>query len=298
MLRISREHVTYILDKKIQPVAHVDIPETIVFETQDCYGGHIACEEDTIKDVDFNCLNPATGPVCLNGVQPGDVLEIFVEDIKINSPGFIMAVPNEGLVGKRVTESVTRFIPFDDEKAYFNERFNVKLNPMIGVIGVAPAGDGVITATPGDHGGNMDTKLIKKGSTLYMPVFVPGGLLALGDLHACMGDGESMYSGLECSGEVTLKVGLCKDFKFSIPFVKSEDTFAAIASEDNLDKALEKAMSAMCDFLMEYGGLSLTDAGFLCSMTGDAQVSQVIDPLKTARMSLPLELIRDMGIKL
>lgn len=109
--------------------------------------------------------------------------------------------PGLGVLGEKITEAHTKIIPIKNGFAEFNEKIRLPLTPMIGVLGVAPAEGSVHCAVPGDHGSNMDTKLIKVGSKVYLPVFVSGANLALGDLHACMGDGELSGTGIETAGQ-------------------------------------------------------------------------------------------------
>ena len=118
---------------------------------------------------------------------------------------------------------------------------------MIGVIGVAPAGDDVPCGTPGSHGGNMDTRLIGDGATIYLPVQAPGALLAVGDLHAAMGDGEIAFTGVEVAGAVTLQVSLREDMSLTDPVLENDDTVATIASAETLDEAAKMATNAMAD---------------------------------------------------
>jgi amidase len=172
---------------------------------------------------------------------------------------------------------------------------NVPVRPMIGVIGVAPAGAPVPCGSPGSHGGNMDTRLIGEGATLYLPVFAPGALLAAGDLHAAMGDGEICGTGVEVAGSVRLRVDLRRDLELANPVVETSEVVATIASAVTLDEAAELATSDMADLLMRRLGLSAQDATTLMSAAGQLQVSQVVDPLKTARYAMSKETLAPFG---
>ncbi|MBW4829615.1 MAG: acetamidase/formamidase family protein [Clostridiaceae bacterium] len=294
---VSSDNVIYSFEKGLNPSKHVTLPATLILETKDCFSGDIKTEKDTMAEVDYSTLNPSTGPIYFNNVKPGDVLEVKIKKIKCNSPGFTMCVPKEGLLGDMIKKPITKFYNFDNEKIEIDNT-KVDLKPMIGVIGVAPAEGSIPTNTPGDHGGNIDTTLIKEGSTIFLPVFVDGGLLALGDLHAAMGDGESFFTGLEVSGEVEIEVKIRRDLKIDIPFVKSDDIFASIASEKEVHKSLKKAMVKMVDFITKNGDIDFYDAGFICGLCADLQISQVVDPLKTARMAIPTYILRQLNINL
>ena len=158
---------------------------------------------------------------------------------------------------------------------------------MIGVIGTAPAEGAVSTMTPMDHGGNMDCTRIEEGAILYLPVFVDGGLLALGDFHAIMGEGEVGNCGVEIEGEATLKVEVVRDMKVTFPMIENEDQWMTVAYGETLDEAAKKATAQMFLFLTEYHGLDAVDAGMLIDMVGDLIICQIVNPMKTVRMEIP-----------
>ena len=164
---------------------------------------------------------------------------------------------------------------------------------MIGVIGVATAEeDGSWTTdTPWKHGGNMDTKEIKAGSTLYFPVNQEGGLLALGDCHAIMGEGEICFTGLEIPAKVKLKVDLIKDRKIEWPIVERENEFMILASGEDLDDAIYKGTDEMVKYLMELKDLSFEEAYMMASLLVDIRISQVVDPKKTIRAVVSKDIV-------
>ena len=158
---------------------------------------------------------------------------------------------------------------------------------MIGVIGVAPEGEPVSCGTPGAHGGNMDTKLITEGATIYFPVFAEGALFALGDLHAAMGDGEVGVSGIEIPAKVTVTLEVIKGHSLKNPLLISEEGLAMIVSAPTLDEAAKTAVEEMIDFLLPYTDLTLSHLTMLMSAVGQSQISQIVDPLLTARFFVP-----------
>lgn len=295
IMYISAENLVYNMSKNNTPVSRVNLPAHLTFETLDCFEGQIKCEKDTLEALDFDRVNPATGPVYFENVKPGDVIAIHIKDIRLKSQGIIIAAPKAGILGDMITKSQTLVVPIENNLAKFKD-IDIPINPMIGVIGVAPKGDDVPCGTPHKHGGNMDTKLIAPGSTLYLPVQVDGGLLAMGDLHAAMGDGEIMVSGVEIGGEVDIKVELIENMKLSNPLVVTEDVIAAIASAVTLDEAIETATKEMADYLQQWTELSLNEAGMLMSACGNGEISQIVDPLKTARFSMPRNIMKRLGV--
>jgi len=297
LMIIKRDNVIYKFDKNNTPVVKTDLPAELTFETIDCFNGCILDESKVLADVDYSRCNPATGPVYFNGVKIGDVLEIKITKIKCISPGYTMAVHNDGLLAEYVHKDVTKILKFDEEHWYF-DNMKFKLTPMIGVIGVTPADKVISTVLPGDHGGNIDTTLIKEGATAFLPVFVDGGLLVMGDLHAAMGDGESFYMGLEVAGEVEVEVKVRRDIKIDVPFVLADNRFASIATDIDADAALKKAMKKLVDFVVDHSSLDFYEAGIICGLTADLQISQMVDPEKTARMAIDVSVLKEIGIEL
>jgi amidase len=133
----------------------------------------------------------------------------------------------------------------------------------------------------------MDNARITANTTLYLPVFVPGALLAIGDLHAVMGDGEVMVTGVECSGEVTVRVDVLKGMPIPNPRHEDAEFFYTIASDVDLGQAVRAAANDMLDLAMEKLGLSLNEAGMLLSALGSTEICQVVDPKMTARFAVP-----------
>ena len=183
----------------------------------------------------------------------------------------------------------------------FDDKLTIPLDPMIGVIGTAPAGAGITTDTPESHGGNMDCHKIVKGSTLYLPVNTPGGLLSMGDLHALMGDGEVFICGLEIAGWVTVRVSVVKGEAAAVlptPFLACRGRVTTIQSAETLDEAGDMAAKAMKEFVKKAAGKDNFEAGMLMSLLSDMAVCQVVDPLKTVRVEFPLGVLETYGYRL
>ena len=201
-------------------------------------------------------------------------------------------IPGEGVTGALIEAEATRIVPVRNGKCLLCER-EIPIDPMIGVIGVAPKkGISISTGTPDTHGGNMDCDQIKKGSTLYLPVFVQGALLSMGDLHAVMGDGEVCVCGVEISGQVTCRVSVLHG-ALPTPFLVGKDRCMTIYSAPTLDEAAEGAVLRMQKLLGERLHMGMTQAGFLMSACGHARICQMVDPNKTVRMEIPREIFED-----
>jgi amidase len=287
MYRVSSKNVIFAMDKDNEPVAEVDSGSQIVFETCDCFENQIQSQNTIMNQLHWNRINPATGPIYINGAMPGDTLVVRIEDIKVGSQGVMVTGPNLGVLGESLKENFIKILPIIDGKIEFSNKIKLLINPMIGVIGTAPKTNAISCGTPGIHGGNMDSKIIGIGSTIHLPVEVPGALLAMGDLHAVMGDGEVSVCGAEVSGEVTVTVEVIKGRPYCLPIVFTKEAVYTIASDLSLDNAAVTATKNMVNILVSKG-MPEAEAISLLSLSGNIQISQIVDPLKTARFEFPL----------
>lgn len=297
MLRIKREHVVYAMSPENSPVACARSGDMIVFETMDCFGGQIASPADRMGALDWSRINPATGPVFIEDAEAGDTLKVEILRIDLASQAAMVEAPGEGVTGLQAAEESTKILPVQGDRVVFNERLSLPVCPMIGVIGTAPAAEVIPTGTPSSHGGNMDCRRIGAGATLYLPVNVPGGLLAMGDLHAVMGDGEVCVCGAEIAGEVTIRVTVVKGQPLPLPFLVTQEYAMAICSAEGLDAAAESTTLRMRAFLIEQVKLPAHEAGMLLSLAGDLRICQAVDPQKTCRMELPMTILDDLGYR-
>ena len=291
MKEIKKDTCVYAMNKTNTPVYTATTGETLVFETFDCFKGQVTAESTTTGGLDWEAINPATGPVYIQGATQGDVLKVEILKIDLADTGVMCALPGGGIFGDEVKEESIKIIAVENGSAHFNENIKLPLTPMIGVIGVAPKDEAIPCGTPGSHGGNMDNTKIKEGATIYFPVFHDGALLAMGDVHACMGDGEIMVSGIEISAKITVKVEVIKQVPLENPIVESEDTVWVVASADTMEVALHNAARQMIDIVQKQQNLSFNEAGMLMSATGNAEVCQVVDPLVTMRFGMPKVLL-------
>lgn len=282
---IEKNNVIFNMNSENKPIVKYKSGDIIEFETMDCFSESIKNKEDLLSEINWECVNPATGPVYIEGSEEGDVLKVDILEIKIEDKGVVIAFPGAGALGDKVKKEENIIVEIKDNKGYF-EGMEFDLNPMIGVIGTAPKEDKISTGTPYNHGGNMDCKMIKQGVSLYLPVNTKGALLALGDLHAAMGDGEIMGSGVEVSGKVKVKVEVIKDFKYSTPLIETEDKIITIASRDTMEEASKKAIENMADIIIDKKNISLNKAGMIMSILADLKVCQIVDPKMTMRMEL------------
>ena len=293
MKSLNKDSVIYKFSPENKEVMKINSGEEIIIESYDCFKNKLKSPQDSLEEFNWDYVNPATGPVYINGASPGDVLKIKIEDIEIADQSVMVLAPEEGLMGDRLERFVTKIIKIEDDKAVFSDNVKVPIKPMIGVIGTAPEKGEIAAGIPGDHGANMDCKKMTAGNTVYLPVNVEGGLLALGDLHSVMGDGEVAVSGAETEGKVKLKVDVIKNAKLPLPFLESDKKVITIASAKTLDQAVEDATNNMVDYLIENYDFDLEEASLLLSFIGDAKICQVVDPLKTARFELEKKYLKN-----
>lgn len=283
---IIKDQYAFALGENKESAILVKEGEVLEFYTRDCFNNQIDSECYVLDALDWDHINPITGPVCLEEAKAGDVLKVEILDIEVEEEGTMCCLPENGVLGDDIKDSQIKKIPVKDGYALFNE-FKLPLNPMIGVIGVAPAGEPVPCGTPGCHGGNMDNTRIKKGSTLYLPVFCDGAYFGLGDVHACMGDGEIMVSGVEIGAKVSVRLSVIKGVSIDNPRLEDEKYIYTIASNEDLEKAIYAATKAMCGNLEKQLGYTLNEAGMLMSACGNLQFCQVVDPERTVCMAIP-----------
>ena len=272
---------------------HVHDGEVVTFLTRDCFNNQIPTEDYVLDGLDWDHINPATGPVYIENASINDVLKVTILDIELENEGTMCCLPENGVLGRDIVNSQIKKVKVENGYCYFNE-LQLPLTPMIGVIGVAPKDENVACGTPGSHGGNMDNTKIKKGSTLYLPVYHEGAYFALGDVHACMGDGEIMVSGVEIGAKVTVKLEVIKGVTIDNPRLEDEDYIYTIASNENIEEAIYVATKDMCTVLMKHLGYSLNEAGMLMSACGNLEFCQVVDPERTVRMRMPKTICKEV----
>ena len=274
-----------------KPEFEVKPGESFIIEAEDCFSGQVKNEEATVEKIDWDKMNPASGPIFIKGAEPGDIIRVKIEMIELADQAVMVALPQEGLFGERWQKSYTKILPLKEGRVEFSESEKFTQEPMVGVLGVAPADGMASTGIPGPHGGNMDCKLIKEGSFVYLPVNVPGALLAAGDMHALMGDGEVVFCGAEAAGQVKMSVEIKDDLNIPTPLVETEDKLAIIASENKLYPAVKKSAEMMLEFLIDYMEYEPSEAGMLLSLKGESEICQVVDPLKTARFTIAKQVL-------
>ncbi|HVO38298.1 MAG TPA: acetamidase/formamidase family protein [Spirochaetia bacterium] len=296
-VRVSRENVFFSFTPGRAPAARVRQGEEVVLETHDCFQGQLRTEKDLISSLDWSHVNPATGPVYIEGAKPGDILRVDLLELTLEPQSVMVTLPGEGALGDVITTMETAVLKREGNDLLFRG-VRIPRRPMIGVIGVAPAQGEVPNGTPGSHGGNMDCTLIRQGARLYFTVGVDGALFGAGDLHAAMGDGEIVVCGAETAGSVRFTARVVPLPGLPTPFVENDDIVAVIAAARTADEAAADATHRMARFLTDQAGFPLNEAGMLMSLVGELKFCQIVDPLKTVRFEFPKSVLSAHGFSL
>jgi acetamidase/formamidase len=245
-----------------------------------------------------------TGPVYIEGAVPGDVLEIKTLDINYRSPyGAISNRHGKGALPGEYPENnapiYSKVIAIDArrEVGIFQPANNlppieIPLKPFIGLMGVVPANpaDAANSVPPGNYGGNLDIKLLGRGSSLYLPVQVPGALFYAGDPHCAQANGEVALTAIECSLTPTFEFVLHKDMKLATPMGETKDAWIAVGLDKDLDEAMKKSVREYLQIANEKYGMTKQDALMLGSAAIDFDVSQVVDIVKGIHGTIPKQL--------
>ena len=290
---IHSRHHHFGWDNANPPALTVAPGESIEFETVDSSGGQLT-PESTVADVatlDFAKVNPVTGPIHVDGAEPGDALKVTMLGFKPSGWGWTAVIPGFGLLADQFTDAGLNLWKYDAATlapALYGPGGRVPLKPFCGTIGLAPAEAGSHSIVPPRRvGGNMDIRDLAEGTILYLPVEVAGGLLSLGDTHAAQGDGEVCGTAIESPMSVALKIELskgadlpCPRYTTSGPVSRHFDQLGYHVTTGigpDLMAAARDAVSFMIDLLGRYHGLDPVQAYMLCSACADLRISEIVD---------------------
>jgi amidase len=290
-VKIERDTNIWSFNANNEPAVTVDPGTIIRIETWDCFTGQVQTESDTLDTLDLNRINSATGPIAVRGAEPGDMLSVTLLDIRPNNQGAAMCIPGWGQLIEHVKSPTTRIFKVDDGLITMNDHVQFPMRPMFGVIGVSPESGDISTFDSGRHGGNMDDYTNGIGATVHLPVYQSGGQLAIGDMHASMGDGEICGTGVEIGGTGLIKVDLIKGKRSGWPITETADSFITHGtSPNNIDDALKSACEEAMRLLVDEWRFSPEDAFIFLSVACDLGVAAYYHPSPgcvTAKMRIP-----------
>jgi acetamidase/formamidase len=232
------------------------------------------------------------GPIFVEDAQPGDVLEVRIQDIKLAIPYAYNAFnTRSGFLPQDFTAGKMKIIPLDEKRmiARFADRIEIPLRPFFGSMGIAPppAAGRVSSAPPGKHAGNLDNKDLIVGSALYIPVNVQGALFEVGDGHAGQGDGEVDITALETSLIGTFQFVVHKDMHLTWPRAETPTHWITMGIDDDLTEATRIATREMIEFLSTEKKMSREDAYMLTSVAADLAITQLVDGPKGVHAKIP-----------
>ncbi|TIL26390.1 acetamidase/formamidase family protein [Mesorhizobium sp.] len=290
---IHGRHHHFGWDNSFVPTERVAPGSTIEFQCLDSSGGQLTLDS-TVDDVallDFAKVNPVTGPIYVDGAEPGDALKITIEMFKPSGFGWTANIPGFGLLADDFPEPALNIWTYDAaslEPALFGKQARVPLKPFAGTIGNAPAEMGLHSVVPPRRvGGNLDIRDLAAGTTLYLPVEVAGALFSVGDTHAAQGDGEVCGTAIESPMDVVLKLDLVKDIRLKTPRfttpgpvtrhldAKGYEVTTGIGPD--LMTGAREAVSQMIDLLAGRYAMDPVAAYMLVSVCGDLRISEIVD---------------------
>lgn len=284
----------------IEPAIRVPSGAVVEVNTKEASDGQLVpgATVETVRNLDFDPIHPLTGPVYVEGAEPGDVLAVKLHRIELGDHGWTAVVPGFGFLADEFTEPYLKTFTFEDGAtvAQFSDGIEIPLKPFPGVMGVAPDTDEMLsTIPPRANGGNMDDPNLVEGTTVYFPVFVEGALFSIGDTHAAQGLGEVCGTAIEAPMRILYEVNVIKNGpKIKEPQYETDDYYAVTAFAETIDEAAKKATRFMIDHLVETRGMDRTEAYALTSLAGDLKIAEVVDvPHMLVTMHLPKSIFTD-----
>lgn len=280
----------YVFNKNAKPIAILKPGEKITIDTEDAFKGLVKKDEDcTIKNIEsiLELSNPLTGPIVIDGAKPGDWLEVVIDNIECGPYG-VSIIGSHFSIFRDKFNLQAKVVTIKNGVINFSDQIKIKVSPMIGTIGTTPELEVPLSTLPGIFGGNMDAASVTIGNKLYLPVFINGCYLYLGDCHAIQGDGE-LVNPFEIPAKITLTLNIIKNKTSSgkWPRVISKDTIETIVSDRTFYFAAKEALNEMIKWLSEDYGFDCTEAAFLCGQVADARCCQIGNAYHTARCVFP-----------
>jgi amidase len=288
----------HVLGPDAAPIAAVRTGETVAIQTVDCFGGRLTREDQVPSEVLGDApLNPLTGPIRIEGAEPGDTLVVHIIDIQpLGGRAVSCLLPFCG--GLTATHEAPTLAPQLPERVWvyertpagdyaWRDRWKIPCAPFFGTIGTAPARGAVASDTPGPHGGNIDVPDATIGTTLHLPVRVPGALFFVGDAHAAQGQGELAGPALEIAAVGTFRFEVIKGQAIAWPRIESEAAIMTVGSARPMEDAARIAYHELVGWLVADFGFDALDAYQLLTQVGGLTVAQMVNPAYTLVASCP-----------
>lgn len=285
--------------RAIPPALRVPSGAVVEMHTKEATDGQLALGSPpaAIANLDFEPIHPLTGPVFVEGAEPGDVLAVTLLDIAVGDWGWTGITPGFGFLADEFTSAWLRTFPIAPgaKTVPFNDDIEIPLAPFPGVMGVAPDTDELlVTIPPRQNGGNMDDPHLVAGTTVYFPVLVEGALFSIGDTHAAQGMGEVCGTAIEAPMTILLQLEVLDRARpIQEPQYETAEYYATTGFAEDLDEAARKATRYMIDWLVAEHGLGRDEAYALCSLAGDLLIAETVDaPHMLVTMHVPKHIFR------
>jgi acetamidase/formamidase len=301
---LSAEPTHSVWNRALEPRLRIEPGDEVHFECVDASGGqvHPGMTTEELRSIDRMRIHALTGPVWINGAEPGDVLQVDVLATQHRGWGWSSVVEGLGFLKERFRELYLFHWQLDGNETRSLAPAVLPVRPFLGVMGVARAEDGAFrTRPPGAFGGNLDVRELCAGSKLYLPVYNQGALFSCGDGHAAQGDGEVCINGIECPLDVILRFRLHKGQPLAGPLVESSesvapdargDAWVVVESGEDIAAAARAATSRMVDLLVSRWGFSEVHAYILCSVALKLRLSQVVnEPIYTVSGAISKQIL-------
>jgi acetamidase/formamidase len=291
---LGTEHTHNKFSRAIPPTLTVPSGAVVEVHTKEATDGQLSADsgvEDVIN-LEMEPIHPLTGPIYVEGAEPGDTLAVTLHEIEVGDWGWTAVSPGFGFLADDFPDAYLRTFEFDEstQVARLGEGIEIPLEPFPGVMGVAPDTDEMLnTIPPRQNGGNMDNPYLTEGTTVYFPVLVEGALFSIGDTHAAQGMGEVCGTAIEAPMRIVLELNLLGGGReIPEPEYETDEFYAVTAHAPTLDEAARKATRYMIDYLVKERGMDRTEAYVLCSLAGDLQIAEVVDlPNVLVAMHIP-----------
>lgn len=286
MQKISKDHVVRTFDATHSPAARVRPGDVFVMETNDRFRNW-----NDGKAWPMEQLTVMTGPVYVEGVKPGQVMTVEILDVRPTQGfGYVIAIPGFGMFKNKV-EFRKKIVPIEGNQVRYSDTITLPFAPMVGKVGVAPAQGSLPSGASGAFGGELSNTQVGPGSTVYLPVFVEGGLLTIEDVHARMGDGEAAASAVEMAAEVTMRCGVASELKLARPLVVTRDEVLTLGEGETMEAAARMALEGMANLLMDRTKIDQTEAAMLVSVAADMRISYLGGTPYQVRAAMKREII-------
>jgi acetamidase/formamidase len=285
------DQVHFTWDAGNAPVLTVESGDTVVVHTRDVSDNQItpASKTEDIPGLDWDRVYPLAGPIAVDGAKPGDTLAVEILDLHTQGWGWTAILPGLGLLADDFPDAYLRIFDLTGgDVTHLGDDVAIPIEPFLGTMGVCPEGASAQPVMPpGRFGGNMDTRQLTRGTTLYLPVQVEGALFSCGDAHAAQGDGEVCVTGIESPMYGALRFELLRGRSIPAPQYRTAGPLAPAVAESawygttgvgpDLFVGAQEAVRAMVAYLTDEHGLSPEDAYVLCSLVVDLRISEIVD---------------------